>query len=353
MENTEKRVAIYGAGAMGTVLGVWLTLGGVKVDLIARNEAHVSAINERGATVVCQADDKKILTAKAKALKPSEMRDTYDFIFLMTKQRENASIVSFLKERLKLDGGIITTQNGLPEQSIAEIVGKERTFGGVCAWGANFLGAGETELTSRLGSASIQIGAFDRGNPVSEKKAEEIVDLLSCVDKIIGAPFAEKTENLMGARWSKLAVNAAFSGLSVVTGLTFGEISKKGKLKKIAIGILRECFSVASAFGVTLEKMRGHDMEKLLGGRGFFANLKARIILPIAMKSHKKLVSGMLLDIRRGRKCEIDFICGAVVKVGAEVGVETPLCVRVVELAHGIENGLYEITEKNVAFFEN
>ena len=59
----------------------------------------------------------------------------------------------------------------------------------------------------------------------------------------------------------------------------------------------------------------------------------------------------MLKDVQNGKKCEIDFINGAVVNAGKEIGVNTPLCERVVEIAHGIENGLYEITYENVDFF--
>lgn len=353
VETTERKIAIYGAGAMGTVLGAWLNLCGVKADLIARNEEHVSAINDRGARVICKADGERVLTARANAVTPARMKGNYDVIFLMTKQRDNASIVRFLKEYLSDDGIVVTTQNGLPERSVAEVIGEERTFGAVCAWGANFKRAGEVELTSELAAASVRVGAYAQNSERAKAKLFELEALLSCVSAVTGnSSFAQTTENLAGARWSKLAVNAAFSGLSAVSGLTFGEISKNRALKKIAIGILRECFFVASASGVTLEKLQGHDMEKLLGGHGFFADVKANCLLPVAMRRHKRLISGMLLDIRCGKKCEIDFITGAVAKAGREAGVAAPLCERVTEIVHGIENGLYEITAKNAAFFE-
>ena len=60
----------------------------------------------------------------------------------------------------------------------------------------------------------------------------------------------------------------------------------------------------------------------------------------------------MLKDIENGKKCEIDFVDGVVVNEGKKAGVETPLCEQVVEIVHGIENGLYEIDYKNVDFFD-
>jgi 2-dehydropantoate 2-reductase len=160
-----------------------------------------------------------------------------------------------------------------------------------------------------------------------------------------------RTENLAGARWSKLCINATFSGLSVVTGLTFGQIAKGGRSKTIALGILRECMDVATAYGVTLENMSGYDMQKWLGGRGAIRTVLAKMLLPIAMRKYKRLYSGMLKDVQNGKKCEIDYIDGAVSRAGKAVGVETPLCDRVVELVHGIENGLYETAKENLDFF--
>ena len=70
------------------------------------------------------------------------------------------------------------------------------------------------------------------------------------------------------------------------------------------------------------------------------------------IKSLAAILSGMLKDVQSGRKCEIDYVNGVVVKEGERVGVETPLCTKIVEMVHGIENGLYEIDYKNVDFFE-
>ena len=129
MTAQEVKIAIYGAGAMGTILGALLTKGGLQnVELITRNQAHVEGMKKDGATIVCEGDNREI-NVKVNALYPHEMGENYDVIFLMTKQRQNAEIVSMLKEKLSGDGVICTTQNGLPELSVAEIIGCARTYG--------------------------------------------------------------------------------------------------------------------------------------------------------------------------------------------------------------------------------
>ena len=344
----EARIAIYGAGAMGTVLGVLLKKGGLEnVDLITRNAEHVAGMRRDGATIVCEADGVEI-NERVNAVLPSEMQGQYDVIFLMTKQRYNAETLTALLPHLKEDGAVCTTQNGLPEPSVAAVVGTHRTYGAATSYGATFIGGGKMALTSKLQAMSIEFGGYQNAG----EKAGLIAEILSYAGSAVGnEQFVKKSDNLLGARWSKLAINAAFSGLSVVTGLTFGEVAKKKKTRKLALGVLRECMDVANTAGVKLAPMQGHDMEKMLGGKTPIKRFIAYMVLPFAMKKHKKLVSGMLKDVQKGRKCEIDFVDGVVCKEGARVGVATPLCERIVEIVHGIENGLYEIDYKNTDFF--
>ena len=347
MTEIRAKIAIYGAGAMGTVLGALLSKSGLDVELVTRNQAHVIALREKGATVECQADNKVIQTP-VRACFPAEMGKDYDVIFLMTKQRHNAETVAFLKDKLSKDGVIVTTQNGLPEPLIAEIVGNERTYGGVASFGANYLDGGRVALTSKIDGMRLQIGGYEN----SGKALPILEEILKKAQAETNPKFLTVTENLVGARWSKLAINAAFSGLSVVTGLTFGEVAQRDKTRKLALGVLRECVAVATAAGVTMEKTHGFDMAKILGGNSPFLRLIAYLVLPFTIQKHKKLHSGMLLDIQNGKKCEIDFIDGVVAKEGERLGVETPICRQIVEIAHGIENGLYEIDYSNVEFFQ-
>lgn len=347
MEKRKMKIAIYGAGAMGTVLGALLTKTGADVCLITRNQSHVDGLNKQGAKIICKAVSKE-WNIPVRAITPEQMTDTYDVIFLMTKQRDNAKTAEFLLDYLTDDGIICTTQNGLPEQKLSEIIGKDKTYGAVMTWGATFVGKGEVELTSVPSSMTIEVGGYENDN----SKTRVIAELLKPIGDFVGSEnFVKQTENLAGVRWSKLALNATFSGLSCVTGLKFGEIAKRLKSRKVALKILKEVFAVANARGVKLAPMQGHDLQKLLGGDGIFHFIKGMILLPIAMKNHRELVSGMLKDIENGKKCEIDFIDGVVVELGNQVSVQTPYAQTVVEIVHGIENGLYELAYENMNFF--
>ena len=222
---------------MGTVLGAYIAKAGREIDLVNRNEKHVAALREKGAHIIGKAD----FVQKVNALLPSEMTEKYDVILLMTKQRDNPHIVAFLKDHLKEDGALCTCQNGLPEPAVAEIIGEDRTLGCAIAWGATFHGEGVSELTSDPSALTFSLGAIGRGNHLQDVK-----ELLECM----GTVTVE--ENFIGARWSKLLINSAFSGLSTVTGGTFGEVAKDKRSRRVVQRIIKECIDVAKAAGIRI-----------------------------------------------------------------------------------------------------
>ncbi|MDE7306429.1 MAG: 2-dehydropantoate 2-reductase, partial [Clostridia bacterium] len=228
-------MAIYGAGAMGTVLGAFISAQGKQIDLITRNKAHVEAMKSGGAQVIGNAN----FTAAVSALTLDEMSGKYDIIFLMTKQRDNEKILSYLLNFLADDGVVCTTQNGLPEPSVSYVVGENRCMGCAVSWGATLRGAGVAELTSERRKMTFSLGTHGKRNP----KTDEVKALLQCAGKV------KEEENFYGARWAKLAINCAFSPLSAITGMTFGEVASDRVSKQLALKLLNEAFFVAEKCG--------------------------------------------------------------------------------------------------------
>lgn len=331
------RTAIYGAGAMGTVLGAFISKSGKEIDLISRNKDHVKKLKESGAKIVGEVE----FTQKVNAFTPDEMTGKYDVILLMTKQRENKSILQFLLNYLEEDGVVCTLQNGLPEPSVAEVVGAERCFGCAVTWGARLVESGVAELTSKPDKMSFSLGHYEN----KSNKIRAIKNILQCA----GTVTIE--QNFFGARWTKLAINAAFSSLSAITGLTFGEISKDKRLGKLALAIMNETFTVAEKVGIEPEKMQGHDIKGIYGYKNKFQRWKARLLLPYLTAKHKNIVSGMYYDLNAGRKCDIDYINGVVSHLGKKFGVATPVCDKAIEIIHSIEDGTREIATENVNLF--
>ena len=332
------RVAIYGAGSLGTILGAFISKAGVPVELINRNKAHIEALKTKGAQVVgtmqfCQ---------PVIAYTPDEMNGQYDILFLMTKQQHNAEVVQMLKNYLAADGVLVTFQNGLPEMQIAEVLGEERVLGSTVAWGATLQSPGVCELTSEPDALSFSLGAISEKRSKHFAKVKELLELMGTVDV---------EENFLGTRWSKLLINASFSGMSAVLGCTFGEAAGPKESRKVVQAIIKECIDVCQKGGIRIEPVQGKDIVKLLNYTNPLKKAFSFFIIPIAIRKHAKLKASMLQDLEKGKLTEVDAINGAVSEYGRKVGFPTPVNDKVVEIIHKIEKGELKPGFENLKLF--
>ena len=333
------RIAIYGAGSLGTILGAFISKAGVPIELINRNKAHVEALKAKGAQVVgtmnfCQ---------PVVAYTPDEMSGTYDIIFLMTKQQHNAEVVQLLKGFLASDGVLVTFQNGLPEVQLAEVLGEERVLGCTVAWGATMQTPGVCELTSEPDALSFSLGAISKQRSKHFAKVKELLEHMGTVDV---------EENFLGTRWSKLLINASFSGMSAVLGCTFGEASAPKESRRIVQALIKECIDVCQVGGIRIEPVQGKDIVKLLNYTNALKRAFSFFIIPIAIRKHAKLKASMLQDLEKGKLTEVDAINGAVSDYGRKVNFPTPMNDKVVEIIHRIEQGELKPCFDNLKYFK-
>ena len=319
---------------MGTILGAYIAASGKQIDLITSNKEHVEAMKQHGARVLGHAD----FTVHVNALTPDEMTGVYDIIFLMTKQRENPKILATLKDFLATDGVICTMQNGLPEPSVINAVGQRRCLGCAVSWGAKSVGFGEVELSSKQEKMTFALGSM-HGH---DKWIGPVKEYLECAGKVT------VEENFFGARWAKLVLNCAFSPLSALTGMTFGQVAKWKYSKRLALAIMNEAFEVAEQCGVEIAPIQGHDLVTLFKCKGGLKALAARRLLPIAIHNHSDLVSGMYADLKAGKKTEVEFINGIITKLGRKFGVATPVNDAVIKFVVEIERGERQISNDNI-----
>ena len=332
------RAAIYGAGSLGTILGAYISKNGGKIELINRNKAHVETLCRNGAKVTGTVNFSHPVTAYT----PDEMSGKYDILFLMTKQQQNAEVVSYIKKFLADDGVIVTLQNGIPELQIGDIVGEERVLGCTVAWGATMKEPGVCELTSAPDSLTFSLGSL---LPQPNAQINEVKSLLELMGSV------EIDKNFIGSRWSKLLINSAFSGMSAVLGCTFGEAAGDKASRRIVQALIKECIDVCAAGNIRIEPVQGKDIVKLLDYKGRIKKAFSFFIIPIAIRKHAKLKASMLQDLEKGKLTEVDAINGVVSTFGRKVGVATPMNDTVVEVIHRIEKGELKPEFSNLKFF--
>lgn len=319
------RTAILGAGALGIIIGARMTQKGQQVDLIDSFKENVDALNANGATVTGYLEMHQAVTA----LTPEEMTGTYDLVLLLTKQTANETALPKLLPYLHEESIVCTLQNGVPEDSVAAIVGKERTIGGAVGFGATWVKPGVSELTSTM--EAVEKFAFEIGeiDGVMRPRLEKVKEVLST------AGGTTILTNLMGIRYTKLLMNSTFSGMSAALNGTFSDVLANPKAMVCVAHIADEVIKVCRGLGYRMVEMQGVDFE--------FLELGSKADIPSKMDFYKKVwgrhnnKASMLQDLEKGKKTEIDYINGVVCRGGQKCGIPTPFNDKVVELVKEAE----------------
>lgn len=335
------KIAIYGCGSMGTVLGAFLNKNGLEVTLIDSYEEHVKALNEKGARIVGWAD----LTVPVKAITPEQMEGKYDIVFILTKQTANSVALPHLKQFLNDDSVVCTLQNGVPEYSVDEYIGGNRTVGGTVLWGATFVSPGVSEVTQDVTSGDIlfDIGEIDGKDTERIKKVAKVLEHMGPVLIV---------ENLMGARWSKLILNSCMSGMSAAMGTVFGDILDNPKASACLSYIASDIINVCEEAKVDLEDVMGMDMRDFGRVDTVEAFEKSQDCFRKFYADKLTAKASMLQDLEKGKQTEVDMINGFVVEQGKKYGIPTPYNDIAVKIIKGIENKELPLSMDNLKFFD-
>ena len=319
------RAAILGAGSIGMTTGALIAKNGGQVDLIDSFEGNVIALNEKGATVTGTLD----FNVPATALTPEQMTGIYDLVVLLCKQTASKEALESLLPHLGPESVVCTLQNGIPEETVAQYVGWERTMGGIVCFGATWKAPGVVECTSE---------AMDKVLFVIGEPSGKITPRLLEVQKFLGqAGVCNISENLMGERWLKVMINAAMSGMSAALGCTYGDVMDNEVALRAAAHIFSEAIKCCHGRGYHMELLDGHDMEKLEinDPADIAGNMET---IRTLWAPHRRLKASMLQDLEKGRATEIDAIDGKVCDTGRDVGVPTPYSDMVVACVKAAEH---------------
>ncbi|MGN6374845.1 MAG: ketopantoate reductase family protein [Sphingomonas sp.] len=320
------KIAIVGAGSLGIVVGARLAPRNPGLVMIDADPANVAALNAHGARIT----GSMTLTVPVSAIEPGQMDGVYDLVLLLTKQTYNDVALAQLAPHLGEESVVCTLQNGIPEDSVAAILGASRTVGGTVGFGATYIAPGVSQLTSTV--EAVERHAFEIGEihgPITPR-LRTIADLLSAVG------HCEMVDDLMAIRWSKLLMNATFSGVSTALTCTFGDVLESPEAMEFLARVADELVRVANASGHHLARMQGEDMESLRLAEGETLADKMPLYRRVWSR-HALLRASMLQDLEKGRKTEIDAINGYVVDRGRQVKVATPFNQLIVDLIRAAE----------------
>ena len=331
------KIAVIGAGSLGTIIGALLAKGGRDVILVDANEEHVKALNKKGAKIVGFME----LTIPVKAITPSQMKGTYDLVIYLVKTTYNSVALPQIIPHLHEESIVLTLQNGLPEDAVAEYVGARRTLGAAVGWGATWMAPGVSQLTSPADKMTYDIGELDGRITERLQKVKEILEPA-------GIPIV--TDKLIGIRWTKLLVNSTFSGMSAALGCTYGDVLDSPKALTCVAHIANECLQVVDALGIKPDPIQGIDVG-IMAFQNRQQMKKTFNIYQMAFGPHRALKASMLQDLEKSLPCEINTINGKVAEMGRKTGVSTPVNDKVVEIVMACQKGKLKPGMSNLDLF--
>ena len=311
------RILIFGAGAIGSVLGGFLAKADHDVTLLGR-AWYLETVRRQGLGMAGLWGEhlvERLGTATAIAEVPR--RDRFDWIFVCVKAHQTASVAEVLPELLGPGTLVCAFQNGLGNyEALLRRIPPERVALGRIIFGAEIM-PGRVRVT--VCADEVLIGAPDDRFP-----REQVVRLAAALDAA-GIP-SRATTTILRSLWAKVLYNCALNGLSTLFEVPYGKLPEHPVARGMIESIIEEAYRVADVHRIALEPSQA---------RPYLEVLFSRLIPDTA--AHQP---SMLQDLRRGKITEIEALNGALVRLAGQARVQVPTNALVTRLVHVKERWL-------------
>ncbi|MFA5356341.1 MAG: ketopantoate reductase family protein [Candidatus Omnitrophota bacterium] len=313
------KIAVIGAGAIGSLVAGYLKFKGQDVLLIGRKDS-VNAIKKRGLHIsgVRNKFNIQMEVSERLSLRP-------DLAILATKTQDLEAAVK--ENRGFIDGAaILTTQNGIRADAIAaDYIQKENIISSIVMFGATSLEPGSVvhnfEGSWIMGSA---FGSNNGGIPA-------IAEVLNKAFPVVS------TEDIRGMKHLKIFINAN-NCIPAILGASMQESFSDADISRISIAIWKEGLYIVSGCGIKLVSLPDFPLERLIKLTSMPGEEAAKVFSGIMSGLSREPVYGSILQsIKRGRPSEIDYINGEFVRLAKDNGLAAPLNKRLVKMVHEVE----------------
>jgi len=308
---------IYGAGAIGSVLGGFLHEAGAAVTFHGRG-GHFRAMQESGLHITgiwgehhIPAGEISVLDTSAASSAPScrradsgDERRKFPMILLCVKARDTLEAAAQAAPLLTDNGIMLSMQNGLNNwESIAGQVGQHRTAGSRIIFGSEIMEPGHVRVT--VNADDVLLGEpFSPANRTLLKRLEADLLKSGIPARVVGR------DEIWAAIWGKVLYNCSLNPLGALLGVPYGRLGESEHTRGIIRHVIEEIFLVMQARDVSVPYRDADD---------YYHFLLDRQLPPTA--EHR---ASMLQDITAGRMTEIDALNGAISRYGRELSISTP-----------------------------
>ncbi|MBN8919480.1 MAG: 2-dehydropantoate 2-reductase [Rhizobiales bacterium] len=337
----KKKILIMGAGAVGGYTGGHMVHAGEDVTFIDAWPEHVEHVRQHGMRVT-HAMDFPEFTVRPRILHITEAQQLAkepraDIAFVCVKSYDTAWATMLVSQYLAPDAYVVSLQNCMNEAAVASVVGWGKTLGCVASSiTVNLSAPGHIHRGAGKGGTRHTVYRTGEVHGRTTPRAEEVCRLVGTADS------AKVTANLWGERWSKLVANVMQNGLSACTGMPGGAMLEDDTIRRFAARLGSEAIRVGQAQGYALEDILHLDPEIIArAGEGDEAALRAHDEQRFKDAKHTagSQRPSMGQDMVKGRRTEIEYLNGYVVREGEKVGIACRANAALTDIVMKVERG--------------
>lgn len=323
-------VLIWGAGAIGGILGAYWARAGIPVVMTDIDADHAVACSTDGVLIEGPVEEFRQVV---KTVTPEDVGGRYRCVVLAVKAQATEDAMRMLLPHLAEDGFVLSAQNGLNERLIAEMAGHDRVMGAFVNYGSDWQEPGRILFGNR---GAVVVGEVD-GAP--KPRTHEMHRLLKIFE-----PDAVLTDEIWSYLWGKLGYGAMLFATALTPDSMSANFADPAR-GPVLIALGREVMAVARAEGVKPRGFNGFDPDVFaptILNQSVSDQAAQQSIAALADFTSKtaKTHSGIWRDLAvRRRRTEVDPQIGVIVGIAASHGIEVPVLSRLVSLVHDIEEG--------------
>ncbi len=305
------RILVFGAGAIGSVLGGFLAKAGHEVTLLGR-AWHLDVIRQQGLRISGLWGEHQVTKLSvATNLDALPRQGTYDWVFVCVKAHQTADAATALSALIGSHTLVCAFQNGLGNyEALTRMIDPARLALGRVIFGVE-IAPGHVRVT--VCADEVLIGAPDPRVP-----RQAVSELVSALQES-GIP-TRATATILQVIWAKVLYNCALNGLSTLLEVPYGKLLEHPQARQMMSDIIDEAYHVAVAHQISLDPATAQAYREWLFTR----------LIPDTA-AHR---SSMLQDVTAGKPTEIDALNGAIVRLGQQAGIPTPVNALLTRLVH-------------------
>jgi 2-dehydropantoate 2-reductase len=334
-----KKIAVLGAGAIGSSIAADIARAGHDLTVIDQWPAHIDAMKADGLRVKIPDEDIHVAVDAQHLCDVCTLNRTFDLVLLSAKSYDSAWMAQFIAPYLAADGVLVPVQNSLNDEWVAPIVGRGRDVACAFELSAEVFTPGLVQRNTMRDRTWFGIGELDgRITP----RLAEIQKILACAGKVTITP------NIHGAKWAKLVNSSMILAPFGMLGLQSWEATEIPEVFSLCVKLGRETMAVGAALGITIEPIFGMSAEEFNVSTDAIVEKLLRAILIHHGETARQVRGVVLQDYLKGRMTETDYLNGLIARKGRAAGVPTPANDAVVEINRRIRAGELKPARTNI-----